>query len=1021
MPRLRQLAAIMFTDIEGYTALMQQNEAQAIQVRSKHRDIFNAITNKHRGKILQYFGDGTLSIFQSAVDAVHCGIDMQMGFMEDPAIPVRIGIHTGDIILNDDEIIGDSVNVAARLESLAVAGSILISGKVYDEIKNQEAIRATYMNTFQLKNIQQPVQVYAVANEGLIVPEPKEIKGHTSSSSGQAQTTTSEIPSTASIPSLLSTKLYIPPPRSKMVYRSRLIVMMEASVQHKLTLISAQAGFGKTTLVSAWISQSERKVAWLSLDEGDNDPNRFLIHLIAALQKVASGIGEGITRTIQSPQPPTITGAIGTLINEMQTISDGFSLVLDDYHVIENRSVNDALVLLLDHQPPQMHLIITTREDPNLPLPRLRVRNQLTEIRIKDLRFTPSETAEFINEIMGLKLSENDIRTLEIQTEGWAAGLQLAALSMQGRDDLPAFIRTFAGHDRYILDYLVEEVLQRQTQRIKDFLLETSMLNRLCSPLCDAVTGENDAAMMLDELDRSNLFILPLDDKREWYRYHRLFADVLQTILEREKPDQVKVLHRRASDWFEQNDMRAESIHHALASQDFDRAAALTELAWPEMDRNYLFATWLVWAKALPEETVRRRPVLSASYAWALLDTGDLEGAEGRLKDVEGWLETEEANDGTTTGDMIVTDEEQFRSLPGSIATARAYIAQSLGNISDTVMYARRALELYPTDDFIRRGTPTILLGFAAWINGELETACQSITSAMDNFRKAGNWLFTISGTFLMADIRITQGQLRAARSILDKSLELSETHGKSVLQGTADIHLGLCKILQEQQKLEEATKHLNISKKLFERFSYSKFRLHVVQARMEMIKGNPIKALTLLEEAEQQYIMGPLPDLRPIAAMRARCWLRMNRLDDAINWIEEANISTEDDLSFLHEYEHITLTRILLTQYTLEKQGPIIEKATHLLSRLREAAEQGGRIGSVIEILILQALSLQARDETQLALAAIERALTLAAPEGYIRMFIDEGTPILPLLKKAAKGHAESNYIQTLVKFLTA
>ena len=385
---------------------------------------------------------------------------------------------------------------------------------------------------------------------------------------------------------ILSTKLYIPLPRTNVVLRPRLIERLNEGLDRKLTLISAPAGFGKTTLVSEWVAGCERPVAWLSLDEGDNDPTRFLTYLVAALQTIAANIGEGVVSSLKSPQPPSTESILTALLNEISAIPDNFVLVLDDYHVIDAKRIDDALTFLLEHLPPQMHLVIATREDPQFPLARLRARGHLTELRATDLRFTPAEAAKFLNQVMGLNLSAEDIAALETRTEGWIAGLQLAALSMQGHEDIPAFIRAFAGDHRYIVDYLVEEVLQRQPEHVRSFLLQTSILDRLNGPLCDAVTGQEEGNARLEALERGNFFVVPLDDKRHWYRYHHLFADVLFAHLMAEQPDQVATLHRRASEWYEQNGSAADAIRHALAAEDFERAADLVELALPAMRKK---------------------------------------------------------------------------------------------------------------------------------------------------------------------------------------------------------------------------------------------------------------------------------------------------------------------------------------------------------------------------------------------------------------------------------------------------
>src|SRR5512135_12421 len=464
-------------------------------------------------------------------------------------------------------------------------------------------------------------------------------------------------------PPILATKLYIPPPRPRVVLRPRLIERLNESLQRAagITLISAPAGFGKTTLVSEWIaaltpgpSPAGRwetvRVAWLSLDEGDNDPTRFLTYLVAALQTIAPNIGAGVLGVLQSPQPPPTESILTTLLNDITTISDSFILVLDDYHVIDSQPVDQALVFLVEHLPPQMHMVIATREDPHLPLARLRARNQLTELRAEDLRFTPSEAAEFLNQMMGLNLSAEDIAALEARTEGWIAGLQLAALSMQGREDIASFIQAFTGSHRFVLDYLVEEVLQHQPEPIHSFLLHTAILDRLCAPLCNTVTERKDSREMLNVLERSNLFLIPLDDQRQWYRYHHLFADVLQTHLTEAQPDRAAALHGRASAWYERNGLRSDAIRHALLAKDFERAAGLIELAWPAAEEVSIHpATWLDWVKTLPDELVHARPVLNVGYAYALLGSGELEAAEARLKEVERWFDHAELNSSVET------------------------------------------------------------------------------------------------------------------------------------------------------------------------------------------------------------------------------------------------------------------------------------------------------------------------------------------------------------------------------------
>jgi LuxR family maltose regulon positive regulatory protein len=442
---------------------------------------------------------------------------------------------------------------------------------------------------------------------------------------------------------ILATKLYIPPLQRSIVLRPRVIERLNEGVHSRLTLICAPAGFGKSTLISEWLAHSERPAAWLSLDEGDNDPTRFLAYLLAALQTIAPTMGERVLGVLRSPQPPPTESVLTTLLNEITTVEDDLLLVLDDYHVIDARPVDDALAFVLEHLPPRMHVVLATREDPHLPLARLRARGQLSELRAADLRFTASEAAEFLRGVMGLDLSEEDIAALETRTEGWIAGLQLAALSMRGREDVSGFIRAFAGDNRYILDYLVEEVLQRQPGSVRSFLLKTSILDRLSGPLCDAVTDqEEEGKGMLQALERGNLFVVPLDDRRHWYRYHHLFADVLYAHLMAEQPAQIPILHRRAREWYERHGSVPDAIRHALAAEDFERAADLVELAVPAIRRSRQEATLLGWLRVLPDALIRRRPVLCVVHAHVLLASGAFEGVEDRLRDAERWLDTTE-------------------------------------------------------------------------------------------------------------------------------------------------------------------------------------------------------------------------------------------------------------------------------------------------------------------------------------------------------------------------------------------
>lgn len=822
---------------------------------------------------------------------------------------------------------------------------------------------------------------------------------------------------------ILATKLYRPPARAKLVLRPRLLEQLNYGLHRRLTLISAPAGFGKTTLVSEWLASNERPAAWLSLDESDGNSTRFMTYLVAALQTISPTIGEEVLTTLQSPQPPPSEAMLTALLNDISTMSKNFIFVLDDYHLIDSKGIDDMLSFLLEHLPPQIHLVITTREDPQLPLPRLRARDQLTELRANDLRFTPEEASEFFNQVMGLHLSADDITQLEGRTEGWIAGLQMTALSMQGRTDTSSFIKAFTGSHHFILDYLAEEVLQRQPDSVQTFLLQTSILERLSGSLCNAVTEREVGKDMLETLERANLFVIPLDDKREWYRYHHLFADVLKARLLKEHPKQISDLHLRASMWFEQNGLPSDAIRHAFVAEDFERAAGLVELAFPVMDSTFQSATWFGWVEALPDALVRARPVLSVQYAWTLLYRGELEASETRLRDAERWLE---AADGTNETSeiplitMVVADEEQFRSLPATIANARAFHAQSLGDLPGTVTYIQQALDLLPEEDHLGRGTAAAILGLAQWANGDLEAAYPSVANAMASFQMAGNIMVAISGTCSMADIKVAQGRLREAIRTYERALQLASEQGEPVLKGTADLYLGLSELHHEQGNLEAARKYLLKSEALGEQAALQDwpYRLCLAQARMKQISGDLDGALDLLDEVANLYIRTPTPrpNVHPVAALKTQVWVTQGRLVEALGWIRDRDLSADDELSYLHEFEHITLARLLIAHYKNDQIESTLLEAKGLLTRLLSAAEEGKRTGSVINILLLQALAYHAQNDSAAALEPLQQALKLAEPEGYVRTFIDEGLPMVQLLSEAARQGLKSEYVAKLL-----
>jgi LuxR family transcriptional regulator, maltose regulon positive regulatory protein len=761
-----------------------------------------------------------------------------------------------------------------------------------------------------------------------------------------------------------------------------------------LTLVSAPAGFGKSTLVTEWVATAATEgyaTAWLSLDQRDNDPGLFWRYLIAALRTAAPDVGAGACALLESAQSP-LEAVLASLLNDLDSLENDVVLVLDDYHVIEAQEVHQSMTFLIEHLPPQAHLVVASRADPALPLARLRAGGELVEVRAADLRFTPDEAAAYLNGVMGLDLTTEDVVALDGRAEGWIAALQLAALSMQGRDDAAEFIAGFAGDDRYIVDYLVGEVLQRQSQEVRDFLLQTSVLARLTGSLCDTLTGQHGGQAMLQSLEQANLFLVPLDDRRHWYRYHHLFRDVLRARLAEERPQAVGALHRRAADWFERHGERPEAIRHAMAAHDFERAADLVELAVPAMRQARQEATLRRWLEALPAEIFERRPVLAASLVGARMSTGDLAGVEQLLTAAEHWLDATEAE----AASMIVMDEAELRVLPSTIAMYRAALARLHGDVPGTMAHAHRVLELVGDDDVLERGAGASLLGLAHWSIGDLEAAYRWYAEGMASLERAGYYADQIAGAITLADLRIAQGRLHDAMRTYEQGLRRAREHVPPIVRGVADLHVGMSELLLQRNDLDGARRHLATSRELGEHaeFPQNAYRWRVALALIRRAEGDLAGAVELLDEAEPVYNTDFSPEVRPVPAVRARVYLTQGRVAETLRWAEERRLSADDELTYVREYEHITLARALLAQRD--------DGASGLLERLLAGARAGHRTGSVIEILVLQALARQALGDRATALATLEEALALAEPEEYVRLFLDEGPPMAALLRQA-------------------
>ena len=779
-----------------------------------------------------------------------------------------------------------------------------------------------------------------------------------------------------------------------MVRRARLDQRLNRDALPAVVLVSAPAGFGKTTLLAEWLiadDETRKPAAWLSLDRRDSDPAVFWAYVIAAVRKVAPNVGADALGTLQS-NPTALEAVVTSLLNDVGALTEEVVLVLDDYHLVESLDVQQSMRFVVEHLPEQLHLVVASRADPPWPLAGLRAGGELLEVRASDLRFTSQEAAAYLNEAMALDLTVADVNALEARTEGWIAALQLAALSLQGRDDPAAFIAEFAGDDRFVVDYLVDEVLDRQADDVRTFLLETSILNRLSASLCEAVTGRSDAKATLDAFERSNLFLVPLDDRRQWYRYHHLFGDVLRARLADEEPDRIIVLHGRACEWFDAHGDRAEAIRHAMAAADFTKAAELVELAIPDLGRARQDATLRALLDALPREVFANRPVLTLGLVGAHMVTGDTAGVEELLDDVERWIGADRPAEG-----MVVHDHAGFRRLPVQAAMYRAALALLRGDLAGTIAHGERAARLSNADELVGQGAAAALIGLAHWADGSLEAAERQYAAAIALFERAGFLADVIACSLGLADMQVAQGRLGAARRTLTAGLDLGVANGP--LRGTADMHLGLGELHFERNELDRAADRLRASLELGDRLALRQHasRWRVLEARLRAARGDHAGALALLVEAERRYDTDYSPKARPVTAITARIRLAAGDVAGAEQWAVDADLRVDEDPTYLRAFEQLTFARLLLAT------GRPTD-AIGLLRRLLAAAEAGHRDGDAIEALTLLALAHDAAGETSQALAALEEALTRAAVEGFVRILLDAGGPMEALLKKAVR-----------------
>jgi LuxR family maltose regulon positive regulatory protein len=793
---------------------------------------------------------------------------------------------------------------------------------------------------------------------------------------------------------LLATKLFVPRPQPGFVSRPRLVAGLDSELARGLLLVCAPAGFGKTSLLAGWARHSERPVAWLSLDAGDSDPARFWRHVVAALSRLQPQVAERVAPLLGPPAPPTFKGLVTALVNELAVQPDRgeVTLVLDDYHLVDSQPVHTSLGFLLEHRPPGLRLVLASRADPPLPLARLRARGQLAELRAAALRFTADEAAALLREAAGPGLPDAAVAALAARTEGWVAGLQLAGLSLQGQADVAGFVASFSGSHRYVLDYLAEEVLERQSEQVRGFLLETSVLERLSGELCDAVTGRTGSQAMLEQVERANLFLMPLDEMRGWWRYHHLFADLLRARLQQEQPARCAVLHRNAAAWCEEHGLADDAVRHAVAAGEAVWAARLIERHFDEL--FYLRgegATAERWLAALPAGLAGSRPRLLLAQALLALASGRVEEAGAPLDAAE------RAYSGALDEpfESTVGRGSWLLNVPAMVTTQRAYLAALRGDAEGTASLASRALAELGEDEWTMESVARWNLALAEWLRGRLAEAEHLLSSTSSQWRAAGERGLGVVMLDHLGQVQRAQGRLDAALATYQRTLAITAPPGGPAMPGAGAAHVGLAEVAYQRNELDTALRHLTEGIPLCRQFVYTPPLASglATLAWIRQAQGDHRGALEAIEEASQA---APGPGvtalLNPVPVQRARLLLARGDVAAAALWTRERGLGAGDEPPYPREPEYLMLARVLLAQ---DHPGP----ALALLERLHAAAAAQRRTGSVIEIQALQALALAATGERDDAVAALAETLTLAHPEGYVRVFADEGGPMGTLL----------------------
>ncbi len=807
--------------------------------------------------------------------------------------------------------------------------------------------------------------------------------------------------------SILKPKLYIPQLRSDLVARPRLVQRMEEGGAKKLTLLVAPPGSGKTTLVSTWASEIQSHVAWLSLDEGDNDVATFLAYVIAALQGVHDRFSAVELPGGIALQGQALEMALTTLINQIAEVESDIYLILDDYHAISAEAAHAATAFLLHNLPLQMHLIVISRAEPPLPLGRMRLAGELTEIGWEDLRFTYQEAAKFFNQVMGIGLTVNDIQTLEQKTEGWIAGMQAAALSMEKQGDNQEFIETFSGEQRYLLDYLGEEVLHQQSEDMRAFLLRTSILEQMTGALCDQLSGQDNGRHTLAQLERASLFVQPLDKDGYWFRYHPLFSEFLQSRLENKTPDLISELHRRAATWYEDEALAAQAVSHALAAGDMAMAARLMEKeAGEAFDRGEV-ATVRGWVEALPEEELPSRPRLCLTYAWALVTQVSLERIEPVLRMVETALESSKEMD-------LVAEQ-----MLNEVLAVRAMVAFWHQDFGRAVELLQRALEGLSAEEIRLRGMITFYLGVAHHVLGDPRKAEAALVMAADLAERTNHQYLMLSAMSTLAAVHEIQGRLRQAEETYRKTLH-RVGGGKLPLPVAGEVYVGLGKVLREWNELAQAVEHIQEGIRLSRQTGIQRTLMDGLLTLIlaQMGQRDLAGAHETIREAKEIAAEWDVADIvRLVEAFEARLWLVEGNLAEAETWARRSGLSSEDNLQQAPELIYLSLARVWITVGREGTQNAnLLGEAASLLENLLDEMEDKGRILRVIEVLVLQAMVRYARGESEDALAVLKHALGLGQEEGFVSIFVEGGEVMRQLLRDANQQGIMPNYVTKLL-----